>query len=193
MKNSICVIILFSTLLSINDVFAQKTNTCEVIVWKGRKAHYTAEKIALYTGKDVKNSAVVFYDDYSFKTQVWRKNENGIMALKDTLISDKIYRVTDTTQCRDFRIQYCVSYKNVVVKGKKQTVKGLCETAIVGDFKKKLMGKLIQEGCLTELPDENLQNAHHVLNVAIMTYQEKMGLSVGGLSLETVKLMQLTN
>ena len=36
-------------LLSINNTFAQKTNTCEVVVWKGRKAHYTAEKIALYT------------------------------------------------------------------------------------------------------------------------------------------------
>ena len=182
-----------STLLSNSNAFAQKSTTCEVVVWKGRKAHYTAEKIALYTGRDVKNPAVVFYDDYSFKTQVWRKNENGIFCLKDTLVSDKIYRVTDTTQCRDFRIQYCVSYKNVFVKGKKQTVKGLCETAIVGDFKKKLMEKLIQEGCLTELPDENLQNAHHVLNVAIMTYQEKMGLSVGGLSLETVKLMQLAD
>ena len=64
-------------LLSISNAFAQKSTTCEVVVWKGRKAHYTAEKIALYTGKDVKNSAVVFYDDYSFKTQVWRKNEIG--------------------------------------------------------------------------------------------------------------------
>ena len=191
MKNIICVIILFSMLFNANGVFAQKSTTCEVVVWKGRKAHYTAEKIALYTGKDVKNPAVVFYDDYSFKTQVWRKNENGIFCLKDTLISDKIYRVTDTTQCRDFRVQYCVSYKNVVVKGKKQTVKGLCDADVVGEFKKKLMEKLIQEGCLTELPDEKLQNAHHVLNVAIMTYQEKMGLSVGGLSLETIKLMQL--
>ena len=33
--------------LSNSNVFAQKTNTCEVVVWKGRKAHYTAEKIAL--------------------------------------------------------------------------------------------------------------------------------------------------
>ena len=47
MKNSICVIALFSIFFSVNDVFAQKTNTCEVVVWKGRKAHYTAEKIAL--------------------------------------------------------------------------------------------------------------------------------------------------
>ena len=47
MKNSICVIISLSMLLSINNTYAQKTNTCEVVVWKGRKAHYTAEKIAL--------------------------------------------------------------------------------------------------------------------------------------------------
>ncbi len=69
MKNTICVIVLFSIFLSINSTFAQKKNTCEVVVWKGRKAHYTAEKIALYTGKDVKNPAVALHEGRTYKTQ----------------------------------------------------------------------------------------------------------------------------
>ena len=183
---------ILSLFLNTHFVFAQKVKTCDVVIWKGRKANYHMEKMPIYTGKDTNNAAVVFYHDYSFKTQIWKRRPDGIYCLGDTSVFDRTFRVIDTVKCRDFRVQYC-GYHDIIIKGTKQTVKGICPETIVPHFKKKLTDKLIQEGFLTEAPDDSLKQAYNVVSSAMAKYQEKYDLGVGNLSLETAKHMKLIN
>jgi hypothetical protein len=165
---------------------------CKLEGWKGRKANYKVEKIIAYTGKDFKNPAVEYYDGYSEKRKIWKKRYDGIYCMFDTIISDSSYRVKDTFACREFKIIYHVFNPKILVKGKLKKVDGICEDKITPNLIAGLNQKLLDEKILDELPDISIPNWPHVYYLAIRQYQEKYGLHVGLLTLETARHMKLS-
>ncbi len=190
MKNTLLLFTAF--LLYSMAAQSQQLSSCQVEVWKGRKTNYKIDKIAAYTGNDFQNAPIEFYWGYSLKTKVWEKNSEGIFCLVDNTISDSIYRVKDTINCRDFKLRYIVSYQDVITEGTKLTVKGICKRKITPSLEKALTEKLLSEGLLLEVPDRDLHNWEHVYYVAIRKYQEKYSLNVGLLTQETAKHMNLS-
>jgi hypothetical protein len=110
--------LLFATFfLCSKTAHSQPLSLCQVEVWKGRKINYQIDKIAAYTGKDFKNAPIELFWGYSEKIKVWKKDSRGILCLADSTLSDTIYRVKDTVNCRDFNLTYIVSYRDLISKG----------------------------------------------------------------------------
>jgi hypothetical protein len=175
----------------INSSNAQRISNCNVDAWIGRKTNFKIEKIAVYTGNDFKNAPVSCYERISEKQQVWKKNEKGVMCLVETMRNDSTFIVTDTLKCRDFKVYYWVSYRDLVTKGKKVKMQGFCPDKMTNDLMWELVNKLSEEGLLLEMPDDTIPNWDHVIPIAVMKYQQKYDLAVGLLTIETAKHMKL--
>jgi hypothetical protein len=178
-------------------VYAQYKHTlsnCRLEVWKGRKTNDKITKIALYTGKDFTNPAIEPHDSFSITQKKWARRKDGVWCETDSTETFKkmVYRVKDTTLCREFRIQYHIWYRKPLVKGKRKKVDGICEAKITPNLIAGLNQKLLDEKILDELPDISIPNWPHVYYIAIRQYQEKYGLAVGLLTLETMQHMKLS-
>ena len=86
---------------------------------------------------------------------------------------------------------YHLKRQEPLVKGERKKVKGICEDTITPNMIASLNQKLLDEKILDELPDISLPNWQQVYYLAIRQYQEKYGLHVGLLTLETVQHMKL--
>jgi hypothetical protein len=167
---------------------------CQLEVWKGRKTNDKITKIAFYTGKDFKNPAIEPHDSVSVTQKQWERRKDGVWCLSDSMETLKqiVYRVKDTTACKAFIVKYHVWLRKPLVKGKLKKVEGICENKITPNLIAGLNQKLLDDKILDELPDTNIPNWPHVYYIAIRQYQEKYGLHVGLLTLETVQHMKLT-
>jgi hypothetical protein len=177
-------------------MYAQEKHTlssCKLEVWKGRKTKDIITKIALYTGNDFKNPAIEPHDSFSMTQKKWAMR-NGVWCQTDSTetLQKIVYRVKDTTTCREFRMKYHVWYRKPLVEGKRKKVEGICEDQITPNLIAGLNQKLLDEKILEELPDTSIPNWPHVYYIAIRQYQEKYGLHVGLLTLETVQHMKLS-
>lgn len=179
-------------LLSIaNSMNGQTLSNCDLEVHKGRRTNFVIDKIALYTGKDFDNAPVKCYDKLIQKEQYWKKDSRGIFCLADTVRDYSTYVVTDTVKCRDFKMYYWVSYRDLVTKGKKVKMKGFCPEKMTNELIKELIDKLLAEELLYEIPDDTFGNWQRVIPMAVMKYQQKYDLAVGLLTVETAKHMKL--
>jgi hypothetical protein len=175
----------------LNSVKSQPISDCKVEAWQGRKTNFQIAKIAVYTGRDMKNTAIAYYDRRTEMVKVWEKKADGRVCLVDKVAYDSIYVVTDTIKCRDFKVYYFANYKDLVTEGKKVKTKGFCPNKMTPQLKKELLEKLLVEDVLYEIPDENVPNWEHVWLIAIMNYQQKYDLAVGLLTVETAQHMKL--
>jgi hypothetical protein len=178
-------------------MYAQQKHTlsdCKLEVWKGRKTNDKITKIAFYTGKDFNNPAIEPHDSFSKVYKKWARRADGVWFETNSwdTLKQMVYRVKDTTACRDFIVKYHVWLRSPVVKGKLKKIEGICEDKITPNLIAGLNQKLLDEKILTELPDISIPNWPHVYYIAIQQYQEKYDLHVGLLTLETVQHMKLS-
>jgi hypothetical protein len=176
---------------SLQMLDAQALSDCKVEAWQGRRTNFQIAKIPVYMGNSLKNAPVTYYDRRKDVVKVWETRADGKVCLADKVVYDSIYVVNDTLKCRDFKVYYFASYRDLVTEGKKVKTKGICPNKMTPQLKKALLDKLVAEDVLLEIPDENVPNWEHVWLIAIMNYQQKYDLAVGLLTLETAKHMGL--
>jgi hypothetical protein len=174
-----------------NPMNGQMLSDCDLEVYKGRRTNFVIDKIALYTGKDFENAPVKCYDKLIRTEKYWKKDNRGVFYLADTVRDYSTYVVTDTVKCRDFKMYYWVSYRDLVKKGTKVKMKGFCPKKMTNELIKALIDKLLVEGLLYEIPDDTFGNWQRVIPMAVMKYQQKYDLAVGLLTIETAKHMGL--
>ncbi len=187
--------LLFFTIYCYPMTYAQKhtLSDCKLEVWKGRKTKDKITKIAFYTGKDFNNPLIERFDSFSITQKKWERRKDGVWCIADSMetLTQAVYRVKDTIACREFIMKYHVWLRKPLVKGKLKKVEGICEDKITPNLIAGLNQKLLEEKILEELPDISLPNWPQVYYLAIRQYQEKYGLHVGLLTLETVQHMKL--